>query len=103
MISISLARQASSTVSSILFVLAKTPHVPPLLEASVFQQFAADGFAGTALEQHAAGHDHSGLAGGFQQGTDVLDEIELLVRGGRPEVLAVVRSGHPSPTRLPRW
>ena len=43
---------------------------------------AADGLAGAAFEQHVVGHHHGGAAVLPEQGLDVLDEVELFVRGG---------------------
>ena len=51
------------------------------------QQLAAHGFARPALEEHVVGHYDRCLAVDFQQRLDVLDEIELLVAGGGPEVV----------------
>ena len=56
----------------------------------VLQQLLADGLAGAALEQHVVGHDDGGAARGLEHRADVLHEVELLVRGGRPEILPVV-------------
>ena len=46
------------------------------------------GLAGATLKQDVVRHDHGGAAVDRQQCLDVLDEVELLVRGGRPEVVA---------------
>ena len=55
-----------------------------------FQQLAADDLTGAAFKQHIVRNDHGGSAGGFHDGVDVLDEVELFVGAGGPEVLAVV-------------
>ena len=54
------------------------------------QQPATDCLAGAALEQHIVGHHDGGSAVLGQHGHDVLQEIELLVRGRDEEVLAIV-------------
>ena len=54
------------------------------------KQFLAYDLACAALKEYVVRHDHSGLARGFQDGIDVLDEIELLVAAGRPEILTVI-------------
>ena len=51
---------------------------------------AADGLAGTDLEQHIVGNHHRGGAADLEQADDMLDEVELLVLGGSPEVLSLV-------------
>ena len=56
-----------------------------------FQQLAAHRLPCPALEQYVVRHHYGGAAGRLQQAADVLHEIELLVRGRRPEILAVVR------------
>jgi hypothetical protein len=45
-------------------------------------------FARAAFEEDVVRHDHRRPADNLQQGEDVLDEVELLVAGGRPEVFA---------------
>lgn len=52
-------------------------------------QLAADGFAGAAFEQRIVGNHHRGAAVRLEQGLDVLNEVELLVAGGGPEVVAL--------------
>ena len=47
-----------------------------------------NGFAGAALEEHIVGQDDSGAAVDLEQAADVLEEVELLVAGGGPEVVA---------------
>ena len=54
------------------------------------EQFLTDDLTGTTFEQHIIRHHDGGSAGGFQNGVDVLDEIQLLVGTGGPEILAVV-------------
>ena len=60
------------------------------VEIEIVQQPAADRLAGAALEQHVVGHHDGGSAVLGQHGHDVLQEIELLVRGRHEEILAVV-------------
>lgn len=54
------------------------------------QEPAADDLACSALEEDIVRHHHSGVAVGLEDGVDVLEEVELLVGAGGPEVLAVV-------------
>ena len=61
------------------------------VQVGIVQQLAADRLARAALEQHIVGHDNGGAAGRSQHRADVLHEVQLLVRGRRPEILAVVR------------
>ena len=60
------------------------------VDVALVEQLAADGLAGAALEEHVVGHDDGGAAVDLEQRLDVLDEVELLVRGRRPEVGPVV-------------
>ena len=60
------------------------------VEVGGFEEVLADGFAGSAFKEHVVGDDDGGAAGGFQHAADVLNEVELFVGGGGPEVLAVV-------------
>ena len=60
------------------------------VDVALVQELAPHGLAGAALEEHVVGHDDGGAAVDLEQGLDVLDEVELLVRGRRPEVGAVV-------------
>ncbi len=48
----------------------------------------ANGFAGATLEQHIVGQNDGGAAVDREQAADVLEEVELFVAGGRPEVVA---------------
>ena len=59
------------------------------VDVALVQELAADRLPGPALEQHVVRHDHGGAAVLLEQGLDVLDEVELLVGGGGPEVLAL--------------
>lgn len=54
------------------------------------KELFADNLACAALKQHVVRHNHSGLARGFQNRVDMLDEIELFVAAGRPEILTVI-------------
>ena len=51
--------------------------------------------AGLVGEQAVVGHDHRGAAAGFQQRHDVLQEVELLVRGLDRQVVALRRLVRP--------
>jgi hypothetical protein len=51
---------------------------------------APDGLPGSALEEDIVGDDDRRCATYLQQALDVLKEVELLVRGGGPEVVALV-------------
>jgi hypothetical protein len=53
-------------------------------------QLLAHGLSGAAFEEHVVGKHHGGLSVGFEEGADVLQEVELLVARGSPEILAVV-------------
>ena len=54
------------------------------------EQFLADDFTGAAFKQDIIRNDNSGLAGSFQNGVDVLHEIELLVAAGGPGILPII-------------
>ena len=54
------------------------------------QQPPPDRLSGTALEQHVVWHDYGGPTGYPEHRSDVLDEVELLVGSGLPEVRAGV-------------
>jgi hypothetical protein len=53
------------------------------------QQLAADLLARAALEQHVVGQHHRRLTVHLEHADDVLQEVELLVGRGFPEVLAL--------------
>ena len=56
----------------------------------LLEQVAANGLPGTALEQHVVGHDDGAPPIDRQQRLDVLQEVQLLVLRGRPEILPFV-------------
>ena len=60
------------------------------VDVAALEEFAADGFTGSAFEEHVVGEDDSGGAADREFADDVLEEVELLVRGGGPEVVALV-------------
>ena len=60
------------------------------VQVGVVQQLLADRLTGTAFKQHVVGNDDGSAASGLEHGANMLHEIELFVRGRRPEVLAVV-------------
>lgn len=52
------------------------------------EELSASGLAGPALEEDVVRKDDSGAAAvGLEQGVDVLDEVELFVRGADPEII----------------
>src|SRR5699024_10584042 len=57
------------------------------VQVELLEQSAADGLACAALEEHVVWDDHGGPAMYLQQRSDVLEEVELLVGDGDPEVL----------------
>jgi hypothetical protein len=59
------------------------------VHVALVQQLLADGLARAALEQHVVGQHHGGAAVLLEQRLDVLHEVELLVAGGGPEVVAL--------------
>ena len=58
------------------------------VDVAFLEEFAADGFARAAFEEDVVGDDDGGAPVDFEQGADVLDEVELFVAGGGPEVVA---------------
>lgn len=59
------------------------------MNVSLFQQLAADGFAGSAFEQHVVRQNHGSSPMLLKNREDVLQEVELFVSRRRPEVIAV--------------
>ena len=59
------------------------------VDLALVQQLAADGLACAAFEEHVVRHHDRRPAVLLQQGFDVLEEVELLVGGRRPEVVAL--------------
>ncbi len=59
------------------------------MDIALVQELAADGLAGAAFEQHVVRHHDRGAAVVLQHRLDVLDEVELLVGGRGPEVVAL--------------
>ncbi len=58
------------------------------MDVAIVEQSAADHFAGAAFEEDVVWHDDRRAAVNVQNRLDVLDEVELLVAGCRPEVIA---------------
>ena len=58
------------------------------VDVALVQQPPPDRLARAALEQHVVRHHDRGAAVDLQQCLDVLEEVELLVAGGGPEVVA---------------
>ena len=67
------------------FEFGRTPEDIELLE-----KIAANSFPRPALEEHVVGHDDRTASADLQDRMDVLNEVELLVAGRGPEVLALV-------------
>ena len=59
------------------------------MHVGLLEQFAADRLAGAALEEHVVGQHHRRAAVLLEDREDVLEEVELLVAGRGPEVVAV--------------
>ena len=68
----------------------------------LLEQFAPDGFARAAFEQHVVRQHDRRAAVLLEDREDVLEEIELLVAGGRPEIVAVDDERFLAPSRPPR-
>ena len=60
------------------------------MDVTLLEQVLPHGLPGSPLKEHVVRHDDGGPSVDREQRLDVLDEVELLVRGGRPEVRAVV-------------
>jgi hypothetical protein len=58
------------------------------MDVAIVQEAFANCFAGAALEQHIVGQNDGGAAVDPEQAADVLEEVELFVAGGGPEVIA---------------
>lgn len=56
------------------------------VEIGGLEEFFADGFSCSAFEEYVIGDDNGCFAGCFENGVDVLDEVELFVGAGGPEV-----------------
>jgi hypothetical protein len=72
------------------------------VDVALGEQLAADRLAGAALEEDVVGDDDGGAAVDLEERLDVLDEVELLVRGRRPEVVALDRERLAVRSRRPR-
>ena len=60
------------------------------VDIAAFEEFAADGFAGAAFEEHVVGENDSRRTADLELAHDVLEEVELFVAGGGPEFVALV-------------
>jgi hypothetical protein len=60
------------------------------VDVGLLEEPSSDRLAGAPFEEHVVGDDDGAAAANVEQGEDVLDEVELLVLGGGPEVLAGV-------------
>ena len=58
------------------------------MHIAIVQQPAANQFASTALKKHIVRHHHRCTAIDLQDRAHMLNEVELLVAGRRPEVVA---------------
>lgn len=56
-------------------------------------QLLPDGLPGPTFEKHIIGQNHGRPTSRLEQRADVLEEVELLVGGGRPEILSIVWLG----------
>ena len=54
------------------------------VHVGLLEQFAPDGLARAAFEQHVVRHHHRRAAVLLEDGEDVLEEVELLVAGASP-------------------
>ena len=61
------------------------------VNVSLLEQLAANGLTRAAFKQHVIRHDDRRSAMLFEDREDVLEKVELLVAGRRPEVVAVDR------------
>ena len=59
------------------------------VNVGLLEQFASDGFAGAAFEENIVGDNDRSATVLLQNGEDVLKEVELLVAGARPEIVAM--------------
>lgn len=57
------------------------------MDVAIVEEAFANGLAGAALEQDIVGQDDGCAAVDLEQAADVLEEVELLVAGGGPEVV----------------
>jgi len=63
------------------------------MNVAFVQERAADDLPCPALEEDIIGHDNRGFTRHVQDILDMLDEVELLVTDGGPEILAALLSG----------
>ena len=59
------------------------------MHVRLLEQFAPDGFARAAFEEHVIRQHHRRATVLLENGEDVLEEIELFVAGGGPEIVAI--------------
>ena len=59
------------------------------VDVGLLEQFAPDRFASAAFEEHVVRHHYRGATVLLEDGEDMLQEVELLVRGRSPEVVSV--------------
>src|SRR4026209_878755 len=60
------------------------------MHVTVVEELATDGLPCSALEEDIVRHDDGGAAIDRKDRFHMLDEVQLLVRGRRPEVVALV-------------
>lgn len=59
------------------------------VDVGLLEELAADGFAGAAFEEDVVRQHDSGASVLFEDGKNVLEEVELFVARARPEIVAV--------------
>jgi hypothetical protein len=59
------------------------------VDVGLVEQFTADGFPGSAFEEHVVRQHHGSSTMHLEDGEDVLEKVELLVAGAVPEVLPI--------------
>ena len=59
------------------------------MNVGLIEQLAANGFSGTAFEQHVVWQHDGSTAVLFEDGEDVLQEVQLLVAGRCPKVVPI--------------
>src|SRR6266480_2835815 len=63
------------------------------MHLALLQQLAPDSLTGPALEKHIVRHNHGSAPINLEQRLDMLDKVQLLVAGARPEVVAHNHAG----------
>src|SRR6266581_3337062 len=63
------------------------------MHVTLLQQFAANSFTCSTLEEYVIRDNHSRPTMNLEQGFDMLDKVQLLVAGAGPEVVAHKNAG----------